>query len=257
MNLSELGSWTEQFWMFKIGKCYTLDYNGTIGTDIKTEGLHLLLKKNITFDIYIHDLDFFYISHNREALPVIHAKISEVSNDLTLKVTKHILLDKSNRRCEKDPRYSFSTCIQNYHYSRAGCVHAWNSSAGSFPVCKKWEDILTLRSSYKSLLLAEQRQVLLETKCKLPCSYKEYQLLEQIRLPMESPFKHVSVSFATTEIAVHEEKLLYPLISFLAELGGALGMFLGLSCMMVWDFIYYLTSKHSRINLRKLCTCNP
>ena len=42
-------------------------------------------------------------------------------------------------------------------------------------------------------------------------------------------------TLTTTEITVEEEQSVYPEVSFLAEFGGALGMFLGFSFMMIWD----------------------
>ena len=48
-----------------------------------------------------------------------------------------------------------------------------------------------------------------------------------------------SFGYSNTEIVVHEEALLYPTESFLAEVGGALGMFLGFSFLGLWDLIVY------------------
>ena len=48
-----------------------------------------------------------------------------------------------------------------------------------------------------------------------------------------------AVSFATTEVLIQEEVYIYPLLSFLSELGGALGLFLGFSFLMFWDLIVY------------------
>ena len=36
---------------------------------------------------------------------------------------------------------------------------------------------------------------------------------------------------------MEEEEWVYPSLSFLAEFGGALGMFLGFSFMTIWDFL--------------------
>ena len=44
-------------------------------------------------------------------------------------------------------------------------------------------------------------------------------------------------AYSNTEILVHEETLLYPAASFMAEVGGALGMFLGFSFLGLWDLV--------------------
>ena len=42
---------------------------------------------------------------------------------------------------------------------------------------------------------------------------------------------------ANSEITEEVEEYLYDGISFIAELGGALGLFLGFSFFMLWDFV--------------------
>ena len=47
----------------------------------------------------------------------------------------------------------------------------------------------------------------------------------------------VGIVFLSTEFTLEEEAYVYPFISFVAEFGGALGLFLGFSFLMVWDII--------------------
>ena len=48
------------------------------------------------------------------------------------------------------------------------------------------------------------------------------------------------ISFSTNVLTVLEEQYVYPMDSFIAEFGGALGLFLGFSFMMVWDLIQFV-----------------
>ena len=48
-----------------------------------------------------------------------------------------------------------------------------------------------------------------------------------------------SLSFSTDVLTVMEEDYVYPLDSFIAEFGGALGLFLGFSFLMIWDLIQF------------------
>ena len=50
----------------------------------------------------------------------------------------------------------------------------------------------------------------------------------------------LGISFATTQVTIKTEIYIYPFSSFLAEFGGALGMFLGFSFFMLWDFIKWV-----------------
>ena len=87
--------------------------------------------------------------------------------------------------------------------------------------------------TYLLLSEIEQREVLLQTGCLMPCKYKEYKLVQ--RLDGFYMDYGLGISYSTTEIEVEEEQWVYPAVSFLAEFGGALGMFLWFSFMMMWE----------------------
>ena len=53
--------------------------------------------------------------------------------------------------------------------------------------------------------------------------------------------RSIRMMLSTKLVKVKIEKLVYPFSSFLAEFGGALGLFLGFSIIMVWDMILGLT----------------
>ena len=44
-------------------------------------------------------------------------------------------------------------------------------------------------------------------------------------------------NFITTEVVTKKEVWAYPLLSFVAEFGGALGLFLGVSFLSLWDLL--------------------
>ena len=48
-----------------------------------------------------------------------------------------------------------------------------------------------------------------------------------------------STTFSTNVLTVMEEEYVYPFDSFIAEFGGALGLFLGFSFLMIWDLIQF------------------
>ena len=48
-----------------------------------------------------------------------------------------------------------------------------------------------------------------------------------------------SMAFSTNVLTVMEEEYVYPLDSFIAEFGGALGLFMGFSFLMIWDLIQF------------------
>ena len=76
------------------------------------------------------------------------------------------------------------------------------------------------------------------TGCQVPCRYREYKILNDLMKGLTEGFG-IGMMFPSTEITLEEEDYMYPFVSFVAEFGGALGMFLGFSFLMVWDFGYF------------------
>ena len=74
------------------------------------------------------------------------------------------------------------------------------------------------------------------TNCIKPCKYKKYSLLGD-RKPSVFPTDNVAFSlWAVSEnTRVATEQLVYPLSSLIAEFGGTLSLFLGVSFVTIWD----------------------
>ena len=45
------------------------------------------------------------------------------------------------------------------------------------------------------------------------------------------------IGYSSNSLTIKEEALVYPFISFFAELGGSLGLFLGFSFLTLWDVV--------------------
>ena len=61
-----------------------------------------------------------------------------------------------------------------------------------------------------------------------------------------------SFGYSSTDMTVNEEDMLYPLPSFVAEVGGALGLFLGFSFFSLWE-VFIDLSKYieSCVNVKR------
>ena len=56
-------------------------------------------------------------------------------------------------------------------------------------------------------------------------------------MPSGSNMSGLMFGYSSNSLVVKEETLIYPLQSFLAEVGGSLGLFLGFSLIGLWDSI--------------------
>ena len=89
------------------------------------------------------------------------------------------------------------------------------------------------------------------TKCTKPCKYKKYNLLGDMK---PSLFKSEYVAFSLWAVSentrVSTEQLIYPISSLVAEFGGTLSLFLGVSFVTIWDN-FHLFGMLYRIGFKK------
>ena len=84
--------------------------------------------------------------------------------------------------------------------------------------------------------MADLEDITKLTGCMKPCQYKMYQFVgvgEPVSaFPEYHAFSLWAVSKKTT---LKTEQLIYPLASLVADFGGTLGLFLGVSFITLWD----------------------
>ena len=54
------------------------------------------------------------------------------------------------------------------------------------------------------------------------------------------------LQFDSADVRVEKEVWAYPTISFMADLGGALSLFVGVSLLSAWDCLEYLLEKYKQ-----------
>ena len=82
------------------------------------------------------------------------------------------------------------------------------------------------------------------TGCRRPCKYRLYSQFQDVKQAKHQNVSQsrLSVILSSSEVTIRKENLVYPLPSFVSEVGGALGLFLGFSFLSVWDLIQSLLS---------------
>ena len=82
----------------------------------------------------------------------------------------------------------------------------------------------------------QRSEIVAITGCQTPCHYTEFKLAtEPIRMKNANGNMKLLLLVTSTDIVSRTEQKIYPFASFVAEFGGALGLFLGFSFFMIWD----------------------
>ena len=109
----------------------------------------------------------------------------------------------------------------------------WSSE--DFPVCTRVQQLLQFEQEHSLVAdFLEQSAIIEHTGCLPPCQYTEYTLAKD---PMKTKQDKMTLNIllSSTNIKTRTEKTIYSGVSFVAEFGGALGLFLGFSFLMIWD----------------------
>ena len=105
-------------------------------------------------------------------------------------------------------------------------------------------DFETYRAPRWQLLMSEQKYIIQVTGCFPPCTYREYQAVgAPLKIKQQNENKTVfqlGFYFARTDLKTEKEILVYPLMSFISELGGSLGLFIGFSFVAIFDFFEFI-----------------
>ena len=244
-DITNASFWTEDLSNFQAGRCYSLNQSYDIGTDSKI--FSLSLRKSQNYTIFIHDTNYFMFTHNPDTVPRIQLIMDRSMTQLVyIKAIYHQMMDKPEHPCESSESYSFTACIKNSISRKIGCRLEWDSwSSRDIPVCARVDQLLQFEEKYEEIDTWQQGSIVQYTECLPPCSYTEYKLVDQ---PREfKPGHSLLLQLASSKVLKRTEEIIYSMESFVSEFGGALGLFLGFSFMMVWDalafVVYFLNSK--------------
>ena len=89
---------------------------------------------------------------------------------------------------------------------------------------------------YSDIAYIEQSDMQKFSGCKVPCHYVEYNILGQ-PVSDSSETNGMRIWMATKTVIVEREELIFPFQSRIADVGGILGLFLGLSFLSFFDLI--------------------
>ena len=232
----------------EMGKFYTLKQNFSISTAMKSRkygGLGFNLDESLGFMVSITDDNYYLFSVDPAAVPGIRIHILSkafASKRYTLKVTKHIKRNTAQRPCNNNAEYSFTNCVRDGIERNIGCSLPWNYQAHptltKLPTCSAIAQFELHIQAYNFIGGADNiDRVIDHSGCKLPCTFLEYSIAEE--LPEESKSDMLSLKFciATDKVLVKTEVKRYEFGNLVGDTGGSLGLFLGFSFMTIWDWL--------------------
>ena len=151
------------------------------------------------------------------------------------------MIDKPTQSFELYESYNFTACIKNSLSKRVGCRLEWDAwTSKDIPKCSTVDQLLKFEMEYHRIVGMDQWNVVNNTGCLTPCSYTEYKLAaEPLKKSNSNP--GLRLMLANSMVKSNQEALTYPWVSFVAELGGSLGLFLGFSFNMLWDGVEFLS----------------
>ena len=103
--------------------------------------------------------------------------------------------------------------------------------------CSTKQEVMTHADYWTKLMSLTLEDVSRESGCEMPCSYISYAKTQLEYQPDIMGGVGIVLGFSSNKMIIKDEKRVYPLESFVAEVGGSLGLFLGFSFLGCYDFI--------------------
>ena len=249
------GSFTSDITLAEEGQCHTF----INANPINSAAANLILPPmNASLDhrIFIHDPDFFLLSTNPRAVPGFRlflpmdeeTKLNQMLVQ-SFETIEHRKLNLARSPCIEDFNYSFSNCIRRAVVKKVGCILPWTPKRiKSKPLKDECTSVIQYNEHsriYHALALLEQRDIINSTKCNLPCRYREIRPLGDpivTKIGGEDWFWVFALTLVSTDIKVETEALVYPFTTLVSDFGGSLGLFLGFSFLMLWDWIIHMAA---------------
>ena len=190
----------------------------------------------MNYHIFAHDPKFFFIYNNPKVFPGLKLKLQNGSGTiLHISLKKHVDLSRKNNPCNVNPDYDFTKCVIGSLARKVSCKLPWIVlSTGNLSDCT--EVVQLRRWSVLSNLIAygELEESVESTGCEKPCMYDEY-ILDEEEPYLNTGITWINIQFSNKKFLLVTEVKSYSLLSFLSDIGGSLGMFVGFSFLLVWD----------------------
>ena len=188
-------------------------------------------------------------------------------------------MNRPQSPCVKTPEYNFALCVERSIATKTGCKPYWNqfnvNGEVELPICENTSMLNRYSNINMEFQEMPREELVNASNCLMPCSYLEYTvslcMKKVIKIGIVLRFTYYLLNLAfqikqnplkvgkenatfagvlpvlDAKVRVLTEKEAYPILSFVADVGGILGLFIGFNFLMVWGVIvkcvpYFLKS---------------
>ena len=187
MNVSLWSSYMATvFW----GMCHTFRYPQKITANhkISLNSTVFNLDPKLNYRIMLHDPKFYHILIKNTVFPRIWLNYRAGQNmeagtfdAYQITLTEHHLLNRPEQPCEEKEDYDFLECVKTSQAKSVGCRPPWDIwSPATIPLC---QTVVQLQQHERLDWLDinyEQKMIINNTGCLVPCKYKVQQHLSNI-----------------------------------------------------------------------------
>ena len=162
-------------------------------------------------------------------------------------------LNDSSSPCQLDGRVEdLNTCIQHYIEYEIGCQMSWNIENTTLTKCTLPDQFTDFMAAYDKIASLSSSAIAMETNCLPSCRRNEYsiKIIERIHIPDQynRTLYQGFLVYPSGRYIKKDYYYTYDFESYIADVGGLMGLFLGHSLISFYDII-----KEAWKNKKKLC----
>ncbi|CAG0890140.1 unnamed protein product [Darwinula stevensoni] len=245
------GTWSTRYILDEsealgLQRCFTLNASILFGVMDRSSGLFLRLDMDNAaerdagfdagWDVLIHeDLDYPSLIDGFYTKTRVKPRTTQ-DIQLTARQVRNIVTPKN--RCIRHLQYSkekcLDECILRAMKESSSCRLPWMTKS-DFPPCETKMEMMATVKAYEKLA-RNGKYKRLNCSCPMPCSQVEY------RVQIVPPLQHANTTWVfiylpSRKIEILREKEAYDISQMVGEVGGCVGMFLGVSLISVYELL--------------------
>lgn len=147
------------------------------------------------------------------------------------------MLDSNSQPCNQDPTYDYDQCLSAEadmkNMNKYGCTSGLDLDQES--ICQNGTILTEMKANYVSKYLKN-------TTCTHPCSYLIVKHERSGAEPFENDTKIIQFNLPE-KVTVITSQYFYDGLSMIAEIGGYVGLFLGVSVLQITDLLKVFMEK--------------